>query len=303
MNLEKVSVIVPCYNQAQFLDEALQSILNQTYSNWECFIVDDGSLDDTEKVAKQWCERDTRFKYLYKENGGLSSARNFGIQKTIGTYILTLDADDKYESTFLKKASTLLNNEPEIGVVSSWGIRFSENNQYDVFKPEGGGINQFLLYNASIGTSMFRKRCWEEIGGYDESMKKGYEDWEFYIRLCDKGWSVHIIPEILFFYRQHPVSMRTVAITNYDKQIKEYIYNKHRDLYIANYGIFISHLLSKIEREEREKIKHTQRIEFQIGKVILKPFRWCKLTIKLINLKKNQSVKYFKVFKNDINLI
>ncbi|HEU4496898.1 MAG TPA: glycosyltransferase family 2 protein, partial [Flavobacterium sp.] len=90
-----MSIIVPCFNQSQYLGEALQSVSEQTYTDWECIIVNDGSPDDTEEVSKEWCEKDARFKYLYKENGGLSSARNAGIAVAGGEYILPLDADDK----------------------------------------------------------------------------------------------------------------------------------------------------------------------------------------------------------------
>ena len=79
-----VSIIVPCYNQAQFLPEALQSVLEQTHTNWECIIVNDGSPDNTEGVAQEWLVKDSRFKYVYKENGGLSSARNAGLDKVVG---------------------------------------------------------------------------------------------------------------------------------------------------------------------------------------------------------------------------
>ena len=95
MDLNKVSVIVPCYNQAQFLDEALMSVLNQSYANWECLIINDGSPDNTEDVALRWCNKDERFVYLKKENGGLCAARNMGIEKATGEFILPLDADDK----------------------------------------------------------------------------------------------------------------------------------------------------------------------------------------------------------------
>lgn len=103
MNRPKVSIIVPCYNLAQYLDEALQSIYNQTYIDWECIIVDDESQDHTKEVAQNWVAKDSRFVYLYKENEGVSSARNFGIEKANSEYILTLDADDKYEASFLEK--------------------------------------------------------------------------------------------------------------------------------------------------------------------------------------------------------
>lgn len=89
-----ISVIVPCYNQAQYLDECLQSVLDQTYQNWECIIVNDGSPDHTEEVAKKWLEKDNRFRYIYKENGGLSSARNAGIREAKGEYLFFLDCDD-----------------------------------------------------------------------------------------------------------------------------------------------------------------------------------------------------------------
>ena len=90
-----ISVIVPCYNQAQYLDECLQPVLDQTYTDWECIIVNDGSPDHTEEVAKKWLEKDNRFRYIYKENGGLSSARNAGIREAKGEWIQFLDSDDK----------------------------------------------------------------------------------------------------------------------------------------------------------------------------------------------------------------
>ena len=90
-----ISVIVPCYNQAQYLDECLQSVLDQTYQNWECIIVNDGSPDHTEEVANKWLEKDPRFRYIDKENGGLSSARNAGLKEAKGEWIQFLDCDDK----------------------------------------------------------------------------------------------------------------------------------------------------------------------------------------------------------------
>lgn len=276
MNLEKVSVIVPCYNQAQFLGEALQSILDQTFLNWECIIVNDGSPDNTEIVAKDWCTKDSRFKYLFKKNGGLSSARNFGIQHALGDYILTLDADDKYDATFIEKGSKVLNNNQETGVVSSWISRFKETKEICVIKPNGKTIEDFLFQNAANGTSLFRKKCWEAVGGYDEKMKSGYEDWDFYIRVCANGWKVHVIPEILFFYRQHDFSMRLDAYQNHDKNIKKYIYLKHKELYLIYYEDMVTYFLNTIDLEKRNNIKIKSKIDFKIGSVLLKPLRMLK---------------------------
>ena len=89
-----ISVIVPCYNQGEFLIESVQSIKTQTYQDWECIIVNDGSTDDTDRIARELMKSDSRIKYLHKTNGGLSSARNAGLQFALGTYVQFLDADD-----------------------------------------------------------------------------------------------------------------------------------------------------------------------------------------------------------------
>ena len=97
-----VSIIVPCYNQARYLPDALASVASQTYPHWECIIVNDGSLDHTSEVARQWLEKDDRFKYVEKQNGGLSSARNAGLKVAKGEYIQLLDADDLLEADKIK---------------------------------------------------------------------------------------------------------------------------------------------------------------------------------------------------------
>ena len=101
-NATLISVVIPAYNAGQFLDETLESVLSQTYENWECIIVNDGSTDNTESVAKKWCEKDSRFRLTDKENGGLSSARNWGIKESKAEYIAFLDADDLYMPNFLE---------------------------------------------------------------------------------------------------------------------------------------------------------------------------------------------------------
>ena len=107
----KVSIIVPCYNQAQYLGQALKSVLGQTYQGWECLIVNDGSTDDTEIVAKQWLEKDERFAYYYKTNGGLPQTRNFGIERAVGTFILPLDADDYLSVNYIECCVNELTNQ------------------------------------------------------------------------------------------------------------------------------------------------------------------------------------------------
>lgn len=278
--MDKVSVIIPCYKQASFLSEALQSVVSQTYENWECFIVDDGSPDDTKEIAEKWCNKDSRIHYLNQQNGGLSSARNFGIQNAKSDFILTLDADDKYEKTFIEKALKIFDENSKIGVVSSWVVRFKDDKEIAIIKPNGKTIEDFLFQNACNGTSLFRKKCWLEVGGYDEKMKKGYEDWDFYIRVCSIGWQVYVIPEPLFYYRQHTFSMRLDAYANHDVAIKKYLYAKHKELYQNNYDKMIEHFLYTIDLEKRNVLKTKQKIDYKLGSFILKPLRMIKSIIK-----------------------
>jgi len=268
----KVSIIVPCYNQAHYLDESLQSLFDQTYTNWECIIVNDGSLDTTEPIAKQWEARDSRFVYLYKENGGVSSARNLGITTATADFILTLDADDKYDPSFLEKAMPVLVNNPEIGIVSSWGRYFTDEKQLHVFKSIATSVTDFLFHNAAIGTSLFRKKCWESVGGYDENPENGYEDWEFYLRVCALGWKVYIMEEVLFYYRQSN-SSRSAGMNRKHNQTQKYIYLKNKAIYWAHYESLIDQFLTASDLEKAEINKFRNTIDYRLGATLLKPFR------------------------------
>jgi glycosyltransferase involved in cell wall biosynthesis len=272
--------VVPCYNQAQYLDEALQSLYDQTHANWECIIVNDGSLDHTVEIANKWCKKDDRFIYLHKENGGVSSARNLGIENAKGEFIVTLDADDMYGSTFIEKAVAVVLDNSDVGMVSSWGRYFTEVKQLQIFKSSATSIADFLFYNGiNRGSLFFRKECWEKAGGYDEDSANGYEDWDFYIGVCKLGWKVHIIEESLFSYRQHNASRRTRMNQQY-KDNMAYIYIKHQDLYLSHYEDFVNHFLGSIESEKKEYLKIKNKIEFKIGTAILKPFRLVKSFLK-----------------------
>ena len=112
-----VSIIIPCYNLSQYLSETLDSVLAQTYQSWECIIINDGSIDNTEKIAKLYVDKDKRFKYIYQNNQGVSSARNNGIRNSLGIYILPLDADDLIAPQYIEEAVLILNNYNDIKLV------------------------------------------------------------------------------------------------------------------------------------------------------------------------------------------
>ena len=112
-----VSVIIPTYNSAAFITDAIDSIIAQTYQNWELIIVNDGSTDSIDLVVAPYLKSDNRIKYVSKENGGLGSARNFGIKQSKGVFILPLDADDVFESSFIEKAVLSLKSNHDIKIV------------------------------------------------------------------------------------------------------------------------------------------------------------------------------------------
>lgn len=271
----QVSIIVPCYKQAHFLNESLQSVLEQTYTNWECIIVNDGSPDDTENIAEKWCTKDSRFKYLKKENGGLSSARNTGIASCEGEYILPLDADDILHQDYLTLLVPELQQNPSLAIVSCYSNFFVENSSNIIHKqkPVGTTYHALLYENNMMATSLYHKKYWKEVGGYDENMKHGFEDWEFWIAITKKGREYKIIEEFLFYYRKSKKSMLIDTLTNHIESNMEYVFKKHSEIYITQFGTTMEYLFFLIKRHHASEHKIKNSMEYKIVKIIAKPFR------------------------------
>lgn len=267
-----VSIVIPCYNDAKYIEQAVNSVLDQTYQYKEIIVVDDGSNIETKAILRKLESKIT--KLITQKNQGQSTARNLGIGESKGEYILVLDSDDFFEPTFCEKAVLAL-EDTNVKLVACHIVRLNDEKKTDEFHHEGGDLSVLLFNNQATGSLLFRKEDFLQVGGYDQSMTKGFEDWEFYIRIVQNGGLIHIINEPLFNYRMRSDS--TTAKANSIKyELLNYIYIKHRNLYIAYFDQFVQHLLSRIEREEIEKVKNTQRLEFKIGKVILSPIRWVK---------------------------
>lgn len=232
-----VSIIVPCYNQARFLDEALNSVLSQIYSNWECLIIDDGSLDNTKEISTNWISKDVRFKYFKKENGGLPHTRNFGISKAKGELILPLDADDKIGEKYLTLATQKFQLNQNLKLVYSNAKKFGDVNEFWELK-------EFSLLGLSrenmiFCSALFKKSDWEEVGGYDENMVYGWEDWEFWISILKDGGNVEKIDEVCFYYRIKEDSMLLRIDEKKAKILLEYLSIKHADFFVKYYGSFM----------------------------------------------------------------
>lgn len=281
MEKPDVSIIVPCYNHAKFLNESLQSVFDQTYTNWECIIVNDGSPDNTKEVAAVWVSKDKRFKYIEKENGGLSSARNAGIADSIGEYILPLDADDCIHNEFLTKLVPELQIDNSLAIVSCYSKFFVNNLDNIIYelKPNGTTYHYLLYVNQLVATSLYRKKCWKEVGGYDESMKKGFEDWEFWIAITKQGWKYKVVESFLFYYRKSKKSMLVDTINNHSETNKEYIYKKHREIYIQDFDNCMTVLFYQLKTNRASEMKIKNSVEYKIAKIIAKPFRFLQKAI------------------------
>ncbi len=228
MNQPLVSVIVPCYNQAQYMDECLQSVLDQTYQNWECIMVNDGSPDHTEEVALEWTQKDSRFIYLKKENGGLSSARNAGIEIAKGEWILPLDCDDKIGAQYLELAAAQFDKDYTI-IYCEAEFFGDKEGKWELIPFD---FKNLLIQNMIFCTFFYKKEYFNLINGYDEDLKEAYEDWDFLIRLIHYNNILHVckLPETLFFYRIKDNSM-LMNINNKFKKIRNQIYNKNKKIY------------------------------------------------------------------------
>jgi hypothetical protein len=206
--MSKVSVIIPAYNQGAYLKEALESVLAQTYPDFEAIVVDDGSTDTTSKVVHAYS--DLRICYVYQENRGLSAARNTGIRHAQGEYLTYLDSDDLFLPEKLALLASELESRPDLGFVAGQAIPIDEQGHrigkiYDAPIPED--TTRLLLSNPlHVGSVMLRREWQDKAGFFDETLRS-YEDWDMWLRLvrlgCKTGW----VPRPVSLYRFHTAQM------------------------------------------------------------------------------------------------
>ncbi len=268
-----VSVVIPVYNTARYIEQCILSARNQRYPSIEIVVVDDGSNKETKEVLHHLKNQIDIL--LTQENAGQSTARNKGIQAAGGDYILILDSDDYFKPAFVAKAIEVLHQKPSVKFVSSYVQRFHENTMGPLVKMEGGTLEAYLFRNASVGNGLFRKKELLEIGGYDQEMRDGYEDWELMIRVLNNGGETFVIPEALFMYRSS-LKLTTHKAKTKRPQLLHYIFSKHRELYENRFEATLDFFRREQERISQEVIKVQERKEFVIGGLILRPFRFVK---------------------------
>jgi len=227
-----VSIIIPCYNHGQHLEESVQSALEQTYQNIEIIIINDGSTDNTDKIAQGLQNKyPEKIKILTQKNFGLSAARNSGIRKASGAYIVPLDADDLLHRDMVGHCfNTITNSNTDIIHMDTQLFGHKKDKWIPIQFPKCNP----LYRSCWVATSLYRRKVWEKTGGYKKNMVGGYEDMEFWVNAYKHGFKFKRCPEVLFYYRIKEKSMLTEAVTK-DTYLKAKIVLNHPELYTIPY--------------------------------------------------------------------
>jgi hypothetical protein len=212
-----ISAVIPVFNGASFLPDAVRSLHRQRYEPMEVIIVNDGSTDDSSAVGAALAAQypALRIRVADKDNGGLASARNAGIGQAGGGWILPLDCDDCFAPEFVGRAAEIISQRPGVNLVFANMQEFGA--RQGRWNPEPYSLQELMRRNTFPYASLYRKELWEQSGGYDPSMPWGAEDWLFWLSCAPFGLCPHRIEEPLFLYRTHPHgSMYTRMMERWD---------------------------------------------------------------------------------------
>jgi GT2 family glycosyltransferase len=222
--MSRVSIIVPAFNYGRFLAEALDSVAAQTFTDWECIVVDDGSTDDTEAVVSHYTKRDARFRYVKQPNGGVSSARNRGLRETSAPLVQFLDADDRLSPLKIERHVAWLDAHPRTDIVYGRVTFFRTEEPQRVLHSLGGHLSKPLMAEVHCGaealtklqhyniftllSALVRRTVFDRAGFFDETAR-ACEDWAFWIRCAAAGCEIELddAAEPVAMVRTHAASL------------------------------------------------------------------------------------------------
>lgn len=255
MNNELISIIVPIYNKEDYLRQCLDSIINQSYTNFEVLLVNDGSTDSSGIICQEYSERDSRFRYIEKKNGGVSSARNLGLELSEGAYITFIDSDDWIEFNYLEVLYNALRENNTDVAISSYKSYYLDGNFYlrvysnqeeeflrigkrnrDVFLEEFPKLGKLNHDFHCIASKLFKRELLESQK-FDESINYG-EDLYFFFNLYLKIQSIIYVKEATYIYRQHGTNITlnfTESLALQEIQIHEQILKSAENQGIASF--------------------------------------------------------------------
>lgn len=221
-----VSIIIPCYNQGHFLQDALKSLAACDADLYELIIVNDGSTDAATNTYLRELSNQG-YHVIFQENQGLGAARNTGIRAAKGRYLLPLDADNTIYPAYLTYGINILDQHPDVAVVYGDAQYFGDRT--GIWKPGAFNLQRLMLGNFIDACAVIRRSVVEEVGYYDNMKIMGCEDWDLWLRIAFKGHRFHYVEEVLFDYRVNQQSMIRTLNANIAKQnaIEEYFIKKY----------------------------------------------------------------------------
>jgi glycosyltransferase involved in cell wall biosynthesis len=211
-----VDVIIPAFNAARYLPFAIESVISQTFDDWQILLVDDGSTDNTGDVVAPFVSRyDSKIKYIKQENRGLPAARNTAIRESTSEFLALLDADDVWLPCRLQDSMKVLAEHPQAGLSYGLIVRIDPDGRLgstwagNLKDVEGRIAPHIYMRNVDLPcpTITFRRRCIDEVGMFDEGMS-ATEDRDLWLRIALR-YEVVFVPKVLAYYRMSPNSMST----------------------------------------------------------------------------------------------
>ena len=229
----RVSIVMPVFNAGRWLPQALASVEAQTFRDFELVVVDDGSTEERTRALLDAAARRPGVTVHRTENRGPSHARNLAIERARGAYILPLDADDWLAPAFLEKTVPLLDADPALGVAYTWVGLVGEH--HGVWRTGGLSVPELLTRCTIHVASLFRRRLWQDVGGYDPRFVESSEDWDLWLGAAERGWGGRCVPEILVYYRRSGTSReRHARQPGISTRLMRDLVAKHRGLYEAH---------------------------------------------------------------------
>ncbi|WP_035667972.1 glycosyltransferase family A protein [Flavobacterium sp. 83] len=259
-----VSAIIPCFNAETTIERAIVSVVSQTIPVFEIIVVNDGSTDTSGRLLEGLKLNYPQLKVIHQENKGVSYARNIAIEAALGNYILTLDADDYFDPSFVEKALIKFSEDASYGGIMCGYVRILKEKKVKPYIPPMVSLSSCLVNNGVISCLLFKKEVLLTVGAYDNAMSKGYEDWDLNIRILKLGYTFGVVKEVLFNYSDIKGSRTTIA-TKYDLELKLQIYDKYKDDYRDNARYIYKELVQQNNNLKQEKQKVLDSTSFKIG--------------------------------------
>lgn len=224
-----VSIIIPCYNAEKYIVETIESVINQTYSNWELIVVNDGSTDSSLQKIDEFVNQGFKIEVFNKKNTGVSDTRNYGLKKAKGEFITFLDADDIWYADYLNKQLDLLQTSSfELSYTACKLVDEKGRDLNKIIKGESTpSLKDFLIQKANYNTNpsgvVYKKICFDHFLGFDINLSNN-ADQDILIQMLGKGYDIGYVDEILWDYRIHDNNMsKNIEVLEKDTL---YLFNK-----------------------------------------------------------------------------